>query len=87
MWLLCLYFNLVQKEICLIPGKLKIEIIENDYVIEIYETEPRKLTFVMYPDDPRSETYLELVTDTVEFSALLKRLLDNGTAGGHEVLS
>ena len=68
------------------PGKLKIEIIENDNVLEIYEREPGKLSFVMYPDDPKSETYLELVTDTAEFSALLKRLLDNGMAGGHRVI-
>ncbi|WP_088187139.1 hypothetical protein [Desulfosporosinus sp. FKA] len=58
------------------PGKLKIEIIENEIVLEIYETEPGKLSFVMYPDDPKNETYLELVTDTSEFSALLKRLLE-----------
>ena len=61
------------------PGKLKIE---NDNVLEIYEKEPGKLTFVMYPDDPKNETYLELVTDTSEFSALLKRLLDNGMLSG-----
>lgn len=60
-------------------GKLKIEIIENENVLEIYETEPGKLSFVMYPDDPKNETYLELVTDTSEFSALLNRLLDNKT--------
>lgn len=59
------------------PGKLKIEIIENENVLEIYESEPGKLTFVMYPDDPKNETYLELVTDTAELTALLKRLLDN----------
>jgi hypothetical protein len=35
----------------------------------------------MYPDDPKSETYLELVADTAEFSALLKRLLDNEKPG------
>ncbi|MDR3543126.1 MAG: hypothetical protein P4L69_19500 [Desulfosporosinus sp.] len=58
-------------------GKLKIEIIENENVLEIYEKEPGKLTFAMYPDDPKNETYLELVTDTAQFSALLKRLLDN----------
>lgn len=69
------------------PGKLKIEIIENNNVLEIYETEPGKPTFVMYPDNPKSETYLEFVTDTAEFSELLKRLLDNGTASRHEVLS
>ncbi|AFM40299.1 hypothetical protein Desaci_1272 [Desulfosporosinus acidiphilus SJ4] len=61
------------------PGKLKIEIIENDIVLEIYESEPGKLSFVMYPDDPKNETYLELVTDTSKFSGLLKRLLDNKT--------
>jgi hypothetical protein len=58
------------------PGKLKIEIVENENVLEVYESEPGKLSFVMYPDDPKNETYLELVTDTSEFSALLKRLLE-----------
>ena len=58
-------------------GRLKIEIIEGENVLEIYEKEPGKLTFGMYPDDPKNETYLELVTDTAQFSALLKRLLDN----------
>ena len=44
------------------PCKLKIEIIESENVLEIYEKEPGKLTFAMYPDDPKNETYLELVT-------------------------
>ena len=58
------------------PGKLKIEIVENENVLEVYESEPGKLSFVMYPDDPKNETYLELTTDTSEFSSLLKRLLE-----------
>ncbi|MDP4126830.1 MAG: hypothetical protein Q8912_07805 [Bacillota bacterium] len=58
-------------------GRLKIEIVEGENVLEIYEKEPGKLTFTMYPDDPKNETYLELVTNTYEFTALLKRLLDN----------
>lgn len=53
-------------------GKLKIEIAENENVLEIYETEPGKLTFVMYPDISKNKTYLELATDTSEFSTLLK---------------
>ena len=66
------------------PGKLKIQIIESENVLEIYEKEPGKLTFAMYPDDPMNETYLELVTDTAQFSALLKRLLDNETTSEQE---
>lgn len=58
------------------PGKLKIEIVDDKNVLEIYETEPGKLAFVMYPDDPNDDTYLEVNTDTSEFSSLLKRLLD-----------
>lgn len=58
------------------PGKLKIEIVDDKNVLEIYETEPGKLAFVMYPDDPNDDTYLEVNTDTSEFSLLLKRLLD-----------
>ena len=57
-------------------GKLKIEIVDDKNVLEIYESEPGKLTFVMYPDDPKDETFLEVVTDTAEFSGLLNRLLD-----------
>lgn len=64
------------------PGKLKIEIVDDKNVLEIYESEPGKLTFVMYPDDPKDETILEVNTDTSEFSSLLKRLLDTDTAGG-----
>ena len=66
------------------PGKLKIQIIESENVLEIYEKEPGKLTFAMYPDDPMNETYLELVTDTAQFSALLKRLLYNETTSEQE---
>lgn len=43
---------------------------------EIYESEPGKLTLVMYPEDPKDETILELDVDTSEFSSLVKRLLD-----------
>ncbi|AET67983.1 hypothetical protein Desor_2405 [Desulfosporosinus orientis DSM 765] len=57
-------------------GKLKIEIIDDKNVLEIFESEPGKLTFVMYPDDPKDETILEINVDTAEFSSLLKRLLD-----------
>lgn len=58
------------------PSKLKIEIVEGDNILEIYEKEPGKLAFAMYPDDPKNETYLEINVDTDEFSLLLKRLLD-----------
>ncbi|SDG61694.1 hypothetical protein [Desulfosporosinus hippei] len=57
-------------------GKLKIEILDDKNVLEIFESEPGKLTFVMYPDDPKDETILEINVDTAEFSSLLKRLLD-----------
>lgn len=57
-------------------GKLKIEIVDDKNVLQIYESEPGKLTFVIYPDDPKDDTFLEIVTDTSEFSSLLKRLLD-----------
>ena len=57
-------------------GKLKIEITDNDNVLEIYESEPGKLTLVMYPDDPKDDNFLEISTDTSEFSSLLKRLLE-----------
>lgn len=57
-------------------GKLKIEIVDDKNVLEVYELEPGKLTFVMYPDDPKDETILEVDVDTSEFSSLLKRLLD-----------
>jgi len=57
-------------------GKLKIEIVDDKNILEIFESEPGKLTFVMYPDDPRDETFLEVDTETSEFSSLLKRLLD-----------
>ncbi|AFQ43795.1 hypothetical protein [Desulfosporosinus meridiei] len=59
-------------------GKLKIEILDDKNVLEIFESEPGKLTFVMYPDDPKDETILEINVDTAEFSSLLKRLLDIG---------
>ncbi len=65
-----------QKGMCLMPGKLKIEIVDDKNVLQIYESEPGKLTFVMYPDDPKDETFLEVDMDTSEFSSLLKRLLD-----------
>ncbi|KGK91779.1 hypothetical protein DP73_01745 [Desulfosporosinus sp. HMP52] len=58
------------------PGKLKIEIVDDKNILEVYETEPGKLNFVMYPDDPKDDTILEVNTDTIEFSQLLKRLLD-----------
>jgi len=58
------------------PGKLKIEIVGDKNVLEIYEAEAQKLTFVMYRDDPKDDTFLEIVTDTSEFTSLLKRLLD-----------
>jgi len=57
-------------------GKLKIEIIDDKNVLEIFESEPGKLTFEMYPDDPKDETILEVNVDTAEFSSLLKRLLE-----------
>ena len=58
------------------PGKLKIEIVDDKNILEIYETETGKLNFVMYPDDPKDDTILEVNTDTIEFSQLLKKLLD-----------
>lgn len=57
-------------------GKLKIEILDDKNVLEIFESEPGKLTFVMYPDDPKDDTILEINVDTAEFSSLLKRLLE-----------
>lgn len=57
-------------------GKLKLEIVDDKNVLEIYESEPGKLAFVMYPDDPKDDTILEVITDTAEFSSLLKRLLE-----------
>ncbi|MGC7872453.1 hypothetical protein ACPUYX_13110 [Desulfosporosinus sp. SYSU MS00001] len=57
-------------------GKLKIEIIDDKNVLEIFESEPGKLTFVMYPDDPKDDNILEVTTETSDFSSLLKRLLD-----------
>lgn len=57
-------------------GKLKIEITGEKNILEIYETEPGRIAFVMYPDDPKDNTWLEIVTDTAEFSALLKRLIE-----------
>jgi len=60
-------------------GKLKIEITGDKNILEIFETEPGKIVFVMYPDDPRDETWLEVVVDTSEFSALLKRLIIEGS--------
>lgn len=57
-------------------GKLKIEITGEKNILEIYETEPGRIAFVMYPDDPKDDTWLEIVTDTAEFSALLKRLIE-----------
>jgi len=57
------------------PGKLKIEIVNDKNVLEIFESEPGKLTFVMYPDNTEDDTLLEVDTDTSEFSSLLKRLL------------
>ncbi|MDQ7092246.1 hypothetical protein REC12_01400 [Desulfosporosinus sp. PR] len=59
-------------------GKLKLEIVDDKNVLEIYESEPGKLAFVMYPDDPKDDTILEVITDTAEFSSLLKRLLEIG---------
>ncbi|KLU64043.1 hypothetical protein DEAC_c40370 [Desulfosporosinus acididurans] len=57
-------------------GKLKLEIIDEKNVLEIFESELDKLTFVMYPNDPKDDTILEVNTDTSEFSSLLKRLLE-----------
>ncbi|WP_088227806.1 hypothetical protein [Desulfosporosinus sp. FKB] len=57
-------------------GKLKIEIVDDKNVLEIFESEPGKLAFVMYPDDPKDDSILEVTTDTSEFTSLLKRLLD-----------
>ena len=62
-------------------GKLKIEIMDDKNVLQINELEPGKLTFVMYPDDPKDETFLEIVTDTSEFLSLLKRLLISPNSG------
>ena len=56
-------------------GKIKIEITGEKNILEIYETEPGIIAFVMYPDDPKDETWLEVIVDTSEFSALLKRLI------------
>ncbi|GAB6172019.1 hypothetical protein JCM15765_14970 [Paradesulfitobacterium aromaticivorans] len=56
-------------------GILKLEISDDKNVLEIFEGEPGKLTLAMYPDDPKDQTYLEIVTDTGEFMGLLKRLL------------
>ena len=56
-------------------GILKLEISDEKNVLEIFESEPGKLTLAMYPDDPKNEAYLEIVTDTEEFMGLLKRLL------------
>lgn len=61
---------------CLVPGKLKIEIVDDKNVLQIYESEPGKLSFVMYPDDPKDETILEVDMDTSEFFTLLNRLID-----------
>jgi hypothetical protein len=72
----------LSREMNKMPGRLKIEIVENEIVLEIYESEPGNLSFVMYPDDPKNETYLELTTDRSEFSALLKRLLDHEKPSG-----
>lgn len=57
-------------------GMLKIEITGEKNILEVYETEPGKLAFVMYPDDPKDETWLDVVIDTSEFQALLKRLIE-----------
>ncbi|HBV87688.1 hypothetical protein [Desulfosporosinus sp.] len=57
-------------------GKLKIEITGEKNVLEIFETEPGKIAFVMYPDDPQDDTWLEVIVDTSEFSSLFKRLID-----------
>lgn len=57
-------------------GKLKIEVTGEKNILEIYEEEPGRLAFVMYPDDPKSDTLLDIVIDTADFSALLKRLIN-----------
>ncbi|EGW39351.1 hypothetical protein [Desulfosporosinus sp. OT] len=57
-------------------SKLKIEIIDDKTVLEIYESEPGKLTFVMYPDDPKDDTLHEVTADTSKFSSLLKTICD-----------
>lgn len=56
-------------------GKLKIEITGEKNILEIYETGPGKIAFVMYPDDSQDDTWLDVIVDTSEFSALLKRLI------------
>lgn len=61
-------------------GKLKVEFTGEKNILEIYETKPGELAFVMYPDDPSSDIWLEVIADTAEFSALLKRLIGIGTA-------
>ena len=57
-------------------GRLKVEIRDDKNVLEIYESAPGQLTFVMYPDDANDETVLEVGVQTSEFSSLFKRLLD-----------
>jgi len=43
------------------PIRLKLEIVSDKNILQIYESEPGKLTFVMYPEDPRVEAYLKLL--------------------------
>lgn len=56
-------------------AKLKIEIAGDKHVLEVYESEPGKLAFVMYPDDLDDNTVLDVSIATEEFTALLKKLL------------
>ena len=35
----------------------------------------KRLRIVRYPEDPKDDTWLEVIVDTSEFSALLKRLI------------
>ncbi len=58
------------------PGKLKIEIVAGENVLEIYESEPGVLSFVMYPDSAEVDTILDITIPTEEFIALLRRLID-----------
>ena len=56
-------------------GKLKIEIAGEKNILEIFESEQGQITFVMYPEDPNDDTWLDVIVETSEFSALLNRLI------------
>jgi len=56
-------------------GKLKIEITGEKNILEIFESGQGQIAFVMYPEDPNDDTWLEVIVETSEFSALLNRLI------------